>query len=418
MIAKKLKTPRSTLKKDLDELLDMGFLKKIIAGNARVYELTNIGNEAMTELLAMTRSEKKGLQGFRVHNVRWSSVIERQPWKLNDALKENNFTVSNMNNWAQYTWNNKEEGVTIVFTPQKVHFFIEELWTDSPMDYYPIAQKKLLRIARGLEEKFSGLKLGSPERVFMIHKQHVANVGPLSQLADAYEMQTGHQVTYHGDRVHLDKSKGYYEEETVDKQQAPMDMENLVDFFNEWTKAPFWPKEVAILQASNEDLKQNLALDKKEITQKIADLGVSTTKQHNHIIDGMGMLSKQHEVLSRNDQVLSSGLQKLSDSQITMNEHIKGLSGVVGDVAESINVFGVAMHEHVALVKQLQQVSSDFKNAWGASVAEQNDFNAKMMALIDNNNTRLTKAVLELATPWYVKLGRSVRSLFKKKEDI
>jgi predicted transcriptional regulator len=371
MISKRLQLPRSTLKRRLDDLLGLHLIKKQIAGNARVYGLSSQGTDLLN---AGYRTPPKKRFDLKAHKVQWSAVIVKKPWKLHDALLKNSFTVSQHKNWSKYKVRDDEEGVTIVFNPKKVHFFLHEFFIDSPMEYYDVAQEKLLRIKKSLEEKFPGLVLGEPKKLFTVHSQHIVKQGgPLAKKFEEYAQKTGNPQVYHGKRLDIDHSQGDWEEETKDPRLAPADMHDLGHFFDSWLEEPFFPGDVKRMRSEVSDVQVRQKADSDEIMRSMAALS-----------EGMVAIGK------------------------TVGENELRAAHRHDQAQEQLTTFAVAMHEHVTLVKALQE------NAFALtkqSALQNKNFQAQGMAMEAQAKAmeELVGLVYALQRPWYAKLADSVK---------
>lgn len=411
-ISEKLSISRSTIKRRVDDLLDHKLVEKNIAGNTRVYTLTQQGTIFLKQGLSKKPTDGEVL---KAHKVQWSVDIMRKPWKLHDQLEKNSFTVSEHNTWQKYTTKDFAEGVTIVFNPNKVHFYIHEFFLDSPMEYYPVAQEKLLRVCNDLQDKFPGLKLGEPKRLFTVHSQHVVKQGgPVAQKFEEEAIRTGVPKVYHGKRFTVDHSQGDWEEETVDPKTAPADMHDLGYFFDEWLENPFFPKDFHTKQRTAERNEQSVAKAQSDIQdlhkssvsahKRISSLETRSKRRTEKLLSTVAELQQGQDAFAERYENDQEALSKVMEGVLRshMNMELKSAERH-GMTMEQLETFGVAMREHVTLVKALQ--------ASAAAVTHKADQNTKNFELqseaIDKQSEmigQLIDVVKELKKPWYRKV--------------
>lgn len=441
-IAKSLNLTPTTCRRRISELETNGYLTKVVAAQSKVLTLSSKGNQATT-IISGVSEKSRGLlsKNLRVHNCRWSSAIERMPWKFHDDLVKNSFTVSQTKNWAQYI--NKDFGhdMTIVFNPKKVHFWVDEFFIDDPMDYYVVTERRLKLVVDELQKRFPGLVIGSPQKWFTVHSQHLAKMGgPLAKKFEAHAKATGVAEVYHGKNLDVDHSHGVWEEETKDNRLAPLHMEQLGFFFdslldpkNYFNPADFkrLSADVRVVRVEQNEQENAFSVGLSAVQDDIkvvrSDLWASSEAHSVAIKDvrgdtdalarsmnvmadavmrsavdqakAIGSLSDAHSILSQGQAVLGNSLESLGDGQAR--------------ITEILNVFGVAMHEHVTLVTELQTVTRGFEKAWQASLSQQQKFNEGQ----NDFNVALVGAIGELSKPWYVKFVEYVKSLIRARKQ-
>lgn len=402
-ISKRLQLPRSTLKRRLDDLMELHLVHKQIAGNSRVYVLSTQGVELLNA--GLWNTPKKNVE-MKVHKVQWSAAIVRRPWDLHDDLLRHSFTVSEHRNWSKYKLKNYEEGVTIVFNPRKVHFYIHEFFIKSPMEYYPVAQEKLLRLCRMLQEKFPGLVLGEPKKLFTVHSQHIVKQGgPLAKKFEEHARQTGNPQVYHGKRLDVDHSQGVWEEETKDPRSAPADMHDLGHFFDSWLEEPFSPSDVR--EARSEA--------REAVARADGYVGV--------VRDGFGDTAVRLREVGRLQRGQGKVFGRLLGLQARQTELFDVLS-------QNMGVFSDAMSEHVKLVRALQGVAEGQRlatRALAGSLAGRVDAvldgQERLLESVGAQQRQLLESVaagqrqllegvaavvIERTTPWYERLFRAL----------
>ena len=414
-ISKALKISRSTIQRRLEELEEHKFVGKIIAGNTRPFILTTAGVEVLN--LNLESSNVNG-EVLKAHKVHWSAVITRKPWSLHDDLLKQSFVVSKNNRWSQYKKEDAEEGVVILFNPNKVHFFIHEFFINSPFEYYEKAVTKLRRISAKLCDMFPGLVLGEPKKVFSVHSQHIVKQGgPLSSRFALEAHKTGVAQVFHGKNLNVDHSKGIWEEETVDNRLAPAHMVDLGQFFDDWLEKPFFVSEFHDLKDEAGKLREESAKEIKGVSDKVEvfdlelknfkhealSLTVENKKEVGVVVSRVDGI--QEEVVSLKDD-LNSNFRALSQGQLVLQEGLQGLAGSLNALGEShartaksMDTFAFAMHEHVTLIKALQENAK----AQGDAIRSQEKV---MLELVD-----LFK---EASRPWYVKFADFIKKSLKK----
>jgi predicted transcriptional regulator len=335
-VSKRLKISYSTISDRIRFLLNHGFINKGKRSRTRHYRLTSKGKKQITDFCTHLQGASKNKittpKRLRAHHVVVFFHISKAPDGMISQLRQNKFMTTDHSTWKGYQ--KREHDCLIIFNPKKVFLHMDAFYVDSPDQYHAEVMKRAMEVKDRLEKKYQGLVLGDPHRTAIIHKTHVAReLGPLATHFKKAAIQTGIKQEYRGDRLVIDSSSGEYEEETVHPVHAPEDMEKLGEFFQ--------------------------GVLKKDLTA--GDLG--------EIKEQLPMI-----------------LQLVNANTQTSNRSLEILNKMV----HSNEIFATAMHEHVTLVKSLQEV------------AQQNKQGMELIA----------KAVIELSKPWYERLYDTFKRIY------
>ena len=430
LISDRLKLPRTTVKRRLDELLEHHYIARVPDGKTHIYLITSTGNSAKT-IFSSTPENARKLIGevLKAHKVQWSAVIVEKPWELASDLEKHSFTVSSHKNWDKWTYYDIDNDLTIVFNPNKVHVFLHEFFIDSPMEYYDRAKEACIKVCMDLQEKFPGLKLGTPKKVFTVHSQHIVKQGgPLAKAFEHHAEVTGVSQVYHGKNLDIDHSDGPWEEETKDPKVAPAHMEDLGHFFDVWLDKPFFPQEIHDMKQDVSDVEQKQVTSEQAISnleQKHTSMEQSMNNKVDELSHQMSAsessikheMTLQHSTLRKDMELLGKGLVKLSEGQMVLSKGQEILQAGHTTLGNSIDklyesheaqnnamsTFAVAMDEHVALIKILQKTSKS--NA--------DNFN-KGLDMLYKSHLEMLDMIKELKKPWYLKFSESMKQLFSK----
>ena len=314
---------QSTIQDRLRNLEKEGFLTSFKAFNKRVYQLSSTGNRAITEFRDPSKEGAGKIRKLLAHKVAWSMRIAREPDWLRDELRKNGFIASMHRNWLSL--NREFDDHTISFHKNRVFVYFTEFTLDKGvLEYYPKSDEKMNKVKEYLERQFKGLVLTDPRQhaKYRIHNQHIVErFGEVAMKFAKVRQETGTKVVYHGKNFNVDFSKGYPEQEFVNKTGAVADALNYAEFVDGFCEAPFQAKDVAKV---------------KEDLSGVQD-GVKAILQEN--------------------QNFKEVLREVTKLQVEQSNNLMAQGQLQAEQTNTMNVFAQAMEEHLVLVKELQNVT-------------------------------------------------------------
>lgn len=413
-LSKALSLPYSTISDRLGKMVKEEFIYKDVAFNTRPYRLTKKGKNAITDFLSTLTAQNHGKSRIRAHKVCWYFDIVRAPYDLRKQLGKNSFSVSIHNTWPKYS-RKLYEDAQIVFNPNKVYVYTEEFYLDSPMEYYEKAMTRLEEIRKDLQDRFTGLVLGSPDKKMVTESNHLARVhGPLAMKFYKDSIKKGEKIAYHGKNLHVDFSDGPPEEETVDKRKAPAHLDELGQFFDDFLDDPMPWKEVHAVRERNDQVVhdvQELQVRSNEVKARTKKTDSQLKYLKKSVSDGKTRTAKLESELV-NLQGLAAEQTKLSietnKTAINIKEDLHAMHGVVQELSnlgiqtnqqmmvmnETMGVFQTAMAEHLGLISALKDVAVTTKEG------------------MDNQAAVLATALQQIAEaqkPWYKKAWEKLK---------
>ena len=358
-ISEHISLPLSTIQDRLRNLEKEGFLTSIKAFNKRIYQLTSIGNKATTECRTPSKEGAGRIKKLFAHKVAWSMKIAREPDWLKDELRKNGFIASMHRNWLSL--NREFDDHTISFHKNRVFVYFTEFALDKGvLEYYPKSDEKMSKVKEYLERQFKGLVLTDPRQhaKFRIHDQHIVErFGEVAMKFAKVREETGSKVIYHGKNFNVDFSKGFPEQEFVNKTGAVADALNYAEFIDGFCEAPFQAKDIKEQASKIESVKEDL-------------MGVQ---------DGIKAILQEN-----NDFKLV--LREVTKLQVEQSNSLMQQGKLQAEQTNTMNVFARAMEEHLVLVKELQNVTKT-----------------------------LGEGLNELRKPWIIRVFEGLKKIFRKR---
>lgn len=230
-LSKKLKVPRTSLLYHLDLLEYSGYLRSFKDGRYRFFELGPKGAQFVRSGHDKLYKDSPASSGpvalsdeplDRCHNVYIKSAIVRMPSEK--ALLKLGFQKGDrMKNWGQDYYGFRLEHCSVQITPKHFLFFLDELFAENSHVATLLAFSLVADAITLLEESLPGLRLGEPQRLAVMVRQHHALQNDL--LAQKVRAQG---VTVKTERFEIDSSKGKPELDFTHPQHAPEDFERYV----------------------------------------------------------------------------------------------------------------------------------------------------------------------------------------------
>jgi predicted transcriptional regulator len=365
-ISEHINLPQSTIQDRLRNLEKEGFLTSYKAFNKRCYELSSTGNRAITEFRDPSKEDARKLGKVFAHKVAWSMKIAREPAWLREELEKTGFIAGMHRNWLSL--NREFDDHTISFHKNRVFVYFTEFSLDKgPIDYYPVASEKMAKIKSFLENQFKGLVLTDPRQhaKYRIHDQHIVEkYGDVALRFAKVRQETGQKVVYHGKNFHVDFSRGPPEQEFVNKTGAVADALAYAEFVDGFCEAPFRAKDIKEQSSKIESINEEV-------------LGVQ---------DGIKAILQEGKSTKESLKDLTDSFIKTSNSQ---SEYNRSLTALQEQQTGSMAIFAKAMDEHVALVKELQEVTKQLGEGFKA---------------------------LQNKKPWIIRVWEGLKKMFQRKQ--
>jgi len=304
LLSQHLKINKGYVSRLTTTLESKGLIKHLFEFNVKKFSLTKQGVDVCCQFLAISEATSVKQLPLRNHDLRWSAKIIRKPKNIEKQLKEENWVESTPRNWKQYTF--KEKEITILFNPNTLQFLPRDFYSSSVGEARHYQLKIIRNTISYLEDKYKGLKIGEPECVLAkLKKQSIARLyDPLS--LEFYQTSTkqGQKITYFGENIDIDFSKGIPETEFKHKAKAPEHLLESANLFDNWFKNPITPQQIMdfVLKSHAQTLKTQNMLEKN-------------IKEHNklmkHINKAVNKLNKIEKQKKRyNAQMQQRSLEK------------------------------------------------------------------------------------------------------------
>jgi len=208
----------------LKRLQERGLIKRTVKDVIVIYELTESGKSYCSNLV--TLPSKDSPRQIRAHDLFFVVDILRKPRSFEKRLKQHNWIAFYPANYR--AWKKKIAKANLIFKPNVLEIYLADIYAPTPQNATAEAIKTVLEIIEQLEQDYPGLRLGKPQEVARLEKQHIAiQHDPLAVLY----AQEG--KSYRSERIHIDHSHGVPELETVHKTLAGEDIHKITRFYEE-----------------------------------------------------------------------------------------------------------------------------------------------------------------------------------------
>ena len=231
-IAVILKKSHSTISEHISKLIKEGYLN-----NEK--ELTFKGREACRFFSGGHASINAGLLRIRAHDLVFKLPVSSDSSVFRDKLVNSGSWVEKpVNNWIKYI-RHFEDGVKVHVTPKSVVMYLPELLGVEVEPVFNRALKLVFHYKRFLEAKYS-IVLGSPEVIAEVQSNHLAFKWDVFA-----SLCREHGITFNGERLTVDHSKGVPEIEAVSPVFARDDLRSIFDFYEDLVKSSTSWREVS-----------------------------------------------------------------------------------------------------------------------------------------------------------------------------
>ena len=222
-IAVILKKSKSTISEHISKLIKEGYL-------TNEKELTFKGREAVRFFSGGHVSTNAGLLRVRSHDLVFKLPISSDSSVFRDkVVNKGSWVEVCLNNWVKYV-RHFEDGVKVHVTPKSVLFYLPELLGVEVEAVYNRALSLVFHYKRFLESKYD-IVLGSPEVIAEVQSNHLAFKWDVFA-----NLCRDNGVTFNGDRLTVDHSKGVPELEAVSPVFARDDLRSIFDFYEDLVK--------------------------------------------------------------------------------------------------------------------------------------------------------------------------------------
>jgi len=233
LLSKHLKLDKGYVSRLIKGLKQKGLVKEKILFNTKEFYPTKRGIEVVANFLALSEATDIKQLPLRTHDLRWSAKIIRKPRNIKKKLEQENWVEATPKNWTQQRKSIND--VTVLFNPNTIQFFPKPFFSSNVEEVRHNQLKQVTNAIRYLENKYKGLKIGEPESTMAKLKAQSTSrlYDPISLLFNK-KAQEGNKITYFGENIDVDFSKGYPE---VDYKHKSMSTEHLLksaQLYDEW----------------------------------------------------------------------------------------------------------------------------------------------------------------------------------------
>lgn len=253
LISNHLKKSKSNISEVCHRLKQDNLIYEEKEFNIRKYYLTKQGKDTCSGFISRVSNIKTKELPLRCHRMLWVSKIVRSPPDIKEKLKEHNWIERPLKNWSRYVKN--FENFNIIWCNNVVQIHIKPFYTTSDKGYYERSYQIVEEAINYLQNKYRGLILGLPEETSTLEKHELAReFEPLAMFFLKTMEKTGRKITYRGDNIDVDFSKGNPETDYKSKTEAPQQAMKIAGFFDKLADKS--PQEIQGLLNAGEDIKQ------------------------------------------------------------------------------------------------------------------------------------------------------------------
>ncbi len=219
-IAEIVNKSKSTVSEHISKLIRKGYL-------TIDKQLTSKGKRACSVFLRGYEKQNRRVIKIRAHDLAFRAPIVRLG-SVNDRIKsQGNWVETNLKNWTKFI-RHFSDGVKVHVTPKSVLFYLPELIGSQPETVFNEALSIVLNYSKFLESEFPGLRLGKPDVIAEVQSNHLA-----IEMDVFARLCAEHGITFNGERLTVDHSKGVPELEATHKDFARDDLRTIFDFYQE-----------------------------------------------------------------------------------------------------------------------------------------------------------------------------------------